>query len=105
MGADVNEGAAMSRKQDFMNKIKRGLREQAQERNEPVFVGQEFATISQLAPVFGYSTKSGYFKKQWLEPIEPVGDRYCIEDIADAYIQGIVPVNKGRRGTAKMKGA
>lgn len=92
----------MTKKQSFMNQVKRGLKEQAAAEGRKAFEGQEFATATQLAPVFGYSTRSGYFKKQWLEPLTPIGDRYCIEDMADAYIQGLIPVYTGKRGKREV---
>jgi hypothetical protein len=60
---------------------------------------QGFATASQLRAVVGGYGSARYFKEQWLAPLEvlPPG-LYSIDDFAEAWVSGIIPTHKERRG-------
>jgi hypothetical protein len=84
-----------------MYQLKRGIKKYREELGKKATEGVEFTTVSELSAVMGYSKT--YFKKQWLSPLTMLPPNlYSVDEFAEAWAKGTIPVNKGSRGNKAL---
>lgn len=95
----------MTKKQKIMYQLKRGIKQYREERGKAGSMSQEFATVTELAAVMGYDSIP-YFKRQWTNQLIMLPPNiYSVDDFAEAWVKGDIPVNKKSRGRFKKEGS